>query len=167
MLLAVAHDALGGHANLAPEVEGLVVVQVDGGPEAVRGHGEPVLGGHQLPGPGDGLRLEVIADAEVAQHLEEGEVAGVAHRIDVAGAEALLDGGQAAGGRRGAPLEVGLELHHAGAGEEQRRVARGHQGRAGHRPDGLALGRSGGRSRGFAGCPYSNVPPPGAIVTGL
>ena len=45
----------------------------------------------------DGLVLEVIAEGEVAQHLEEGAVAGgLADVLDIAGADALL-----AGGRRG------------------------------------------------------------------
>ncbi len=132
VLLAVADDALGGDANLAPQVERLVVVQVDGGPEALLGHGEPVLVGHQFPGPGDGFLLEVVTDAEVAQHLEEGEVGGVADRVDVAGTEALLHGGQAPRRRGDSSLEVGLELHHASAGEQQTGIAPWHERCAGY-----------------------------------
>ena len=36
---------------------------------------EPVFRSHQLPGVGDGVFLEVVAEAEVAQHLEEGVMA--------------------------------------------------------------------------------------------
>ncbi len=56
----------------------------------------------------------------------------IADGLDVAGAEALLHGGEAAGGRLRLAHEVGLELDHAGAREEQRRVARRHERRAGH-----------------------------------
>ncbi len=83
--------------------------------------------GDQLPGVGDGVLLEVVAKAEIAQHLEEGVVAiGEAHVLQVvvlaAGAHALL--------RRGGAVVVALlqaeedvlELVHAGVGEQQRGV---------------------------------------------
>ena len=47
----------------------------------------------ELPGPVDRLALEVVAEAEVAQHLEERLVErGPADVLDVAGADALLAG---------------------------------------------------------------------------
>ena len=94
--------------------------------------------GQQLPRPGDGLALEVVAEAPVAQHLEERVVIGVvAHVFQVvvlsAGADALL----AVGGpvvRAGlAPQEDVLELVHAGVGEQQRRILRGQQRTGGDR----------------------------------
>jgi hypothetical protein len=56
--------------------------------------------GQQLPGVVDGVALEVVAEAEVTQHLEEGVVArGVADVFQVvvlaAGAHAALHGGGA------------------------------------------------------------------------
>ena len=93
--------------------------------------------GEQLPGPGDRLLLEVIAEGPVAEHLEEGVVIGVvADVVEVvvlsAGADALLRVDDAAVlGRLGAE-EVGLELVHAGVGEEQRRVVVRDDRRAGH-----------------------------------
>ena len=52
--------------------------------------------GEELPGPVDRLALEVIAEAEVAQHLEERHVPRrLADVLDVAGADALLAGGGA------------------------------------------------------------------------
>ena len=112
--------------SLAPVAEGLLVVQVDGDVQALRGQVEVL--GHELPGPGDGVFLEVVADAEVTQHLEEGQVLVVAHLVHVGGAEALLAGGEALGGGCSLPHEVGLELDHAGAGEEEGLVPRGDQG---------------------------------------
>ena len=83
--------------------------------------------GEQLPGVGDGFALEVVAEAEVAEHLEEGVVAaGEADVFEVvvlaAGADALLRGGGAGVvALLGAEEDV-LELVHAGVGEEQRGV---------------------------------------------
>ncbi len=49
--------------------------------------------GQELPGPVDRVALEVVAEAEVAQHLEERVVVGrAADVVDVAGAQALLAG---------------------------------------------------------------------------
>ena len=61
---------------------------------------EPLGRGEQLPGVGDGVALEVVAEGEVAEHLEEGVVAaGEADVFEVvvlaAGADALLRGGGA------------------------------------------------------------------------
>ena len=93
----------------------------------------------ELPGPVDRLALEIVAEAEVPQHLEERLVErGLADVFDVAGAQAFLAG-------RG-PLEVGiaqphelfLELVHAGGREQHGRVV-GHQHVAG--PADAALGR--------------------------
>jgi hypothetical protein len=131
LLHAQALDALGGHADPAPQLEGLVVVQVDGGPEPVRLQPEPF--GDQLPGIGDGAFLEVVAEGEVAQHLEEGAVAAVADVLDVGGAGALLHAGGPAVVGLDLAQEVGLELVHAGVGEQQGRVV-GDQRAGGDQP---------------------------------
>ena len=91
VLVAHALDALGPHADLVdPDLLGLVVAVVHGDPEAVAVEAEDL--GEELPGHRDGVVLEVVAEAEVAQHLEEGAVVGVgADDVDVGGAEALLD----------------------------------------------------------------------------
>ena len=89
------------------------------------------------------VALEVVAEAEVAQHLEEGVVArGVADVLQVvvlaAGAHAFLRRG---GARVGALVEAEehvLELVHAGVGEQQRRVVVRHQRAGGN--DLVALG---------------------------
>ena len=141
LVVADAHDALGRHADLAvPDVVGLVVLGVDRDPELL---GRQLVDlGQQLPGESDRVLLEVVAEAEIAQHLEEGVVTrGVADVLEVvvlaAGADAFL--------RRGRPRvrplveaeEHVLELVHAGVGEQQRRVvARHHRAR---RHDGVAL----------------------------
>ena len=143
VVVRLAHplDPLGRDAGvLEPEFLGLVVLFVDGDPEALRRQAVAAVvdaGGEQFPGELDGVFLEVVAEGEVAAHLEEGAVpGGLADFLDVAGADALLHaGGPRVGGflTRG---QVRDERHHAGHGEQQGRVA-GDQGGGGNR--GVAL----------------------------
>ena len=93
--------------------------------------------GDQLPRQRDRPLLEVVAEGEVAEHLEEGVVPrGVADVVEVvvlaAGAHALLRGGRARVGARLLAGEDVLELHHAGVGEHQGRVVARHQRRRRH-----------------------------------
>ena len=131
ILLAEAEDSVGGNADLlVPDVEGLVIVLIDGGVEAVLLQAHDL--GQELPGPGDGFLLEVIAEGEVAQHLKESAVAvGVADVVDIAGADALLAGADTAAGGLLLALEPGLHGGHAGVDEEQGLVVLGDQGEAG------------------------------------
>ncbi len=63
--VAVAVDALGRDADVVvPDVVGLVVVQVDGDVHSLRRQAEQP--GAEVPGEGNGVLLEVVADAEVA-----------------------------------------------------------------------------------------------------
>ena len=80
----------------------------------------------------DRLALEIVAEAEVAQHLEERVVVGrAAHVVDVAGPQALLAGGGPGELQLAAAQEVVLELVHAGGREEHRGVPAGDQHVAG------------------------------------
>lgn len=142
LVVADPDDALGGHADfLGPDVVGLVVFLVDRDPQLL---GRQLVDlGQQLPGVLDGLALEVVAEAEVAQHLEERMVAGgVAHVLEVvvlaAGAHAALRRRGALVGARFLAGEYVLELHHTRVGKEQRGVVGRHQGR--RRNDRVALG---------------------------
>ena len=88
---------------------------------------QPLLAGDELPAPGHRVLLEVVAEGEVAEHLEEGVVTGgepdvLEVVVLAAGADALLGGGGAGVVALLAPGEHVLELDHAGVGEEQRRV---------------------------------------------
>ena len=121
--------------DLAPQLERLVVLGVDRGQEPVLG--QAVLLGDQVPGELDRQRLEVVAEAEIAQHLEEGVVpGGVADIVEVvvlaAGAHAFLRGHRPVVGPLLDAGEHVLELHHAGIGEQQGRVVVRHQRRGGH-----------------------------------
>ena len=100
--------------------------------------------GQQLPRIGDGILLEVVAKAEVAQHLEEGVVppreADVLQIVVLAArAHALL---RARRPRVVALLraqEDVLELIHPRVGKQQRRIVRRHQRRRVHAAVPLAL----------------------------
>ena len=129
VLVAHALDPLGPHADLVdPELLGFVVGLVHGHPEAIAVEAEDL--GEELPGHRDGVRLEVVPEAEVAEHLEEGAVVGVgADDVDVGRAEALLNRGCPGPRRRLLAQEVRLEGHHAGDREEDRRIVRDEAGR--------------------------------------
>ena len=110
-------------------------VGIDGDRELVLG--QAIFLGDQRPGPFDGIGLEIVAEGEIAEHLEEGVMAGgIADIVEVivlaAGPHAFLRRG---GARVGPLLDAGedvLELHHAGIGEHQGRVVARHQRRGGH-----------------------------------
>ena len=127
-----ADDLVVGQArDLLPVAGRLVVGVIDRDQQLVLG--QAVVPGQEIPGQLDRMFLEVVAEREVAQHLEEGVVAGrVAHVLEIvvlaARADALLRGRRP---RVGARFEAGedvLELHHAGVREHQRRVVARHQG---------------------------------------
>ena len=126
---------------LGPDVVGLVVVDVDRGPELVLR--QLVDLGQQLPRIADRVALEIVAEAEVAQHLEERvmprRVADVFEVVVLAArAQRLLRRRRALVGALLAAGEHVLELHHAAVDEQQRRVVGRHEARGAH--DRVALG---------------------------
>ncbi len=133
LVVTDSHHALGRHADfLGPDVVGLIVAGIDGDPELLLGQVQPLLGREELPGVSDGVALEIVAEAEVAEHLEEGVVTrGVADVLQVivlaARPHALLASGGAGVGALFQAEEAVLELVHAGVGEQQGRVVRRNQ----------------------------------------
>ncbi len=121
--------------NLLPEIEGFVVVDIDGRQQLLGRDAEFL--GDQPPGELDGAFLEVIAEREIAEHLKKGVMPrGVADIVEVvvlaAGAHAFLRRDRA---RIGTLFEAGediLELHHAGIGEHQGRIVTRHERRGRH-----------------------------------
>ena len=97
----------------------------------------PIALGEKLPGEHHRLFLEIVAEAEVAQHLEEGVVArGAAHVFQVVVLAADPEAFLAGGGPAIRPLflagEDVLELDHARVGEQQAGVVGGHHAGAFH-----------------------------------
>ena len=147
VLLVGLQDALGGHV-LGPEVDGLLI------------EGQPILGVafedrdvqavlvdavavcEQLPGPVDGLLLEVVAEGPVPEHLEHGVVVGVhTHLLEVvvlaADPQAFLGVRHPGGLGRPVAEEDVLERVHARIGEHQCRVVLQHHGSRRHDVVGL------------------------------
>ena len=98
--LAEALDPLARHADLHPALDAsssaghALHALEDRDPDLLGVEAEDL--GRELPAEADRVVLEVVADREVAEHLEEGEVArGVADLVDVGRAEALLAAGHA------------------------------------------------------------------------
>ena len=144
VLLAHAVDPiLGNPHHIPPNVECLVVLQVDRRIEPVRLQTHPLGVGEELPGPLNGVVLEVIPKGEVPQHLKVGAVAGgVADVLNVAGADALLAGAHPLPGGLLLPLEPGLHGGHAGVDQQQGRVVLRHQGKTGQAEVALGLKKS-------------------------
>ena len=138
---AELEDAIGRHAQPAPDVVGLgvardaVLALEDRHDQPIRRHLPEV--GQQGPRERQRLFLEVVAEREVAQHLEERVVPE--RRPDVVEVVVLPADPHHLLRRRGArvvallaPEKQILELVHAGVGEEQRRVVAGDERGAGH-----------------------------------
>ena len=121
--------------DLLPEIERLVVVDIDRRRQFILGQAEFLA--DELPGQFNRAVLEVVAEREIAEHLEKRVMPrGVADIVEVvmlaAGAHAFLRGG---GALVGTLLDAGedvLELHHAGIGEHQGRIVARHQRRRRH-----------------------------------
>src|SRR5207253_6671585 len=115
-----APDAAVRKAGSLPDLKALVILVVNAGPQAPRLDSE--FGGQKLIGIRNGLLLEVVAEGEVAQHLEERQVvAVVADDVDVRRSEDLLNGGGPRVRWFRLAQENGFEGHHARTGEQQGR----------------------------------------------
>src|SRR4029077_2604047 len=113
----------------------LVVLFVDRAPEPLGRQLEDLR--DELPREADRVALEVVPEAEVAEHLEHRQVpSGVADVLEVvvlaARADAALRARRARDRALLAPEEYVLELHHAGIREQQRRVVARNERRARH-----------------------------------
>ena len=92
----------------------------------------------KFPRPGNGVSLEIIAETEIAEHLEEHEVSfGSANVVEVvvltSSTDALLYSYSAVVWSNFITHEVRLEGHHSGHGEQQGGVVRNEAGRGNNR----------------------------------
>ncbi len=128
-LLARQPDDVGGvDADLLERRSSLGVLLPDGHPEPVGVEAEAaglLRRGEELPGVADRAGLEVVAEGEVAEHLEEGAVAGrPPDALDVVGPDALLRAGCPGPRCRLGPDDVRDERDHARDREQDRGVGR-------------------------------------------
>ena len=131
VFVAVAVDVWLRNSDLVtPDGKGLFVVQMDGHVETFRFQLEKL--GDQLPAVAHRPFFEVVSNAEVAQHLKEGQVLVVADLVNVVGPKAFLAAGESFGGRGLLAHEKGLERNHASAGEKQGWVSGWNQRSGGH-----------------------------------
>jgi hypothetical protein len=139
------HDPLDRLPDLTPFLVGdlvlgeaqLRVAREDADPEALGI--ELQMLEDELPGEVDRTFLEVLAEREVAEHLEEGQMRPVqADLVDVGRAEALLHGRQQRCGRLLAPEEEGHQRLHPRR-RQQRRAVVGARNQGCGRPEGMAL----------------------------
>ena len=165
---------LGQPGDPAPEDGGFLILGIDGDKQPVGRERE--VTGDEVPGVGDRLFLEIVAEGEVPQHLEKSVVAGgVADIVEVvvlaAGTHAFLRRRRPAVGPPLLPREDVLELHHAAVGEHQRGIVSRHKGRAFHHgmavtreiveeggADVVAAGHIGGGSRSQRGVTAPSAP---------
>jgi len=108
---------------------------VDGDPEPLPRHAEVLR--EELPGEADRVALEVVAEGEVPEHLEEGVVPrGEAHLLEIVvfptRANALLRGRRPPRRQLLGAEEDALELHHPRVREEQGGIVRGDERRRGN-----------------------------------
>ncbi len=122
VVLAEPDNALGRNPDdIPPDGKSLVVFFVYRRPEQL-GRNLKVFC-EELPRPDNGFFFEVVAEAEVAEHLKEGAVArGVPHTLKVGGADALLAGDDPPARRHFFAGKVFLHGRHARIYQEKRFV---------------------------------------------
>src|SRR5579884_785222 len=74
--------------HLVPIDRCFIIIGMDRGIQTIRGQAYSLC--QKLPGKGNRLTLKVIADREIAKHLEKGQRALIAHLVDIGRAEAFL-----------------------------------------------------------------------------
>ena len=145
MLFGKEEDALARDARLFPIGRGFLVA---GAVLVAREHrrgqflgvdAEVFVARQELVAPCDLLFLEIVAQRPVAQHLEEREVRGVAHLVDVARADALLNVGKTRALGVLLTEKVGHEGVHARRREQNGGIVLGDEGRGADERVSLAL----------------------------
>ena len=136
VMLVHPFDAVGAQTDVGfPDSGRFIVIKVDGDVEPIGGEPQPTLAGEKLPSPIDRFAFEVVAEAEIAQHLKKGVViGGPADVIDVASAQTLLATGGAGEFQFDAAEEVVLEWVHTCRRKEHRFIPARNQHIAGAHP---------------------------------
>ena len=104
-----------------PDFNGFRIIRINRDPELVFRQLDNLR--QELPGPGNGLALEIIAEREVAEHFKERLVTRrAADVLDIARANAALARRHARAGRLHLAREERLQRSHASTNQKQRRV---------------------------------------------
>ncbi len=131
IIFVQAGETLGADAHfLQPDIRRFIIGHMHGDPEALFRQAQGA--GEELPGELDSFALEVIAEAEVTQHLEEGVMPRrVTHVLQVVVLATSTHTALGAGGTGVIPgfttQKHVLELVHPRVGEQQGGVVMGHQ----------------------------------------
>jgi hypothetical protein len=100
ILLPQPDDPFRRKTNLSPEMEGIVIFEIDRDPHLLGG--QPPFADEEVPSHLDGLFLKIISEREVPQHFEERVMAGcLSNDLEVvmlpSGPDTFLGGGGAFG----------------------------------------------------------------------
>ena len=90
--------------------------------KAFNGDVEPLFSGQKFKAVADGGFLEVIAEGPVAEHFEKGQMDGIAHFVNIAGPDALLNVAESFSERMGGSQEKGNQRMHSGCCKKNGRV---------------------------------------------
>ena len=152
-LVAEAHNAFFGQTrDLLPNLVGFVIGVIHRDHQAIGINAEPFFPRYKFPTETNRVLLEVIAEAEIPEHLEERVMPScIAHVFQIvvltARAYAALRTGSTVVGALVLAQEHVFELDHAGIGEQQRGVIAGYQRTGGHNLMALLLKYFGTRAQ--------------------
>ncbi len=139
VFLAEAENLFSRNADLlVPDVERLVVIQIDGRIQAVLIKADDLR--QEFPGPGNGFVLEIIPEGKVAEHLEEGQMTGgMADIFNITGTHALLAGCHTVVRRHFLAGKIRLKRCHTCRDQQYALIVMGNKGIAS--PGKMSLGR--------------------------
>ena len=113
-----------------PNLDGFIIIRIHRHPELVLRQLDDLR--EELPRPRNGLSLEVIAEREIAEHLEIRLMArGTSDILDVARAHATLTRRHARAGRLHLAGKERLQRRHASTDEQERRIVLRNERKAG------------------------------------
>ena len=138
LLSKTENSLLGDPDFLIPDFKSLIVIFVHGRiqPVWIQSHNFC----QKLPGPGNGLMLEIIPEGKIPKHFKECAMAGrLADIVDIPGTDALLAGGNPLPWRDLLSCEIRLQGSHPRVDQKQAVVIMRHQGKAFHLKVILAL----------------------------
>ena len=163
VLLAEPENALCRNTDfLIPDIESLIVLQINGRIETVFVQAHHL--GEEFPGPVNRLSLKIISEGEIAQHLKKGAVAGcLSHIFNIAGTDTFLAGSHSPAGRNLCSCKIRLQRSHTGIDQQKALVIVRHERKALHRQVSLTLKKFQKHSAKFIYAILFHLFPPGSV----